>query len=243
MSKRNMEEEKKKKVRELKEKGYLPIREVSRLAGVEKSLIHFYLNQKLIPKPIKVSKQMAYYHRDVVDRIKLIKQLQKRYLPIKEIKRIIKTTRNIEDIKKTLIKIDSQIIEEYYNERKEKETVKLDEKTIRELEKLKIIDKKNSLFRNEIIEIISKLRDIGLNEKNGFSVKFLKNYMDICRKLIEIEFREFNSKIIGNLEPEDVIKIAKISIDEVSELIKILHKKLLLEKLKEIQDQIITIKK
>lgn len=236
---RSRDELKKKKVKELKEKGYLPIREVSKLAGVEKSLIHFYINQNLIPKPVKVSNQMAYYPPQVVERIKFIKQLQKRYLPIKEIKKILKKSKSVEDIRDFLIKIDSQIIEGYDLENKKRKIdKKIDERTIKELEKLKIIDKKNSLFRNEIIRIISRLRDIGLNEKNGFSVKFLKNYTDICNKLIEIEFMEFNSKMLGKVEPEKLIEIAKISIDEISELIKILHKKLLLEKLKEIRAQL-----
>lgn len=230
------ERKKKEKVRKLKEKGYIPIREVSKLAGVQKSLIHFYVNQKLLPRPVKVSKQMAYYPPDTVERIKFIKQLQKRYLPIKEIKRILKNSKSIEDVKNTLIKIDSRILEEYNSKQgKQKEEPILPIETVRELEKIGIIDKRNSLFREEIIEIISRLRDIGLNEKNGFSVKFLKNYIDVCKKLVELEFQEFNSKMIGKVDAEKLVEIAKVSIDEVSELIKILHKKFLLEKLKEIQ--------
>ncbi|MCS7212643.1 MAG: MerR family transcriptional regulator [Candidatus Calescibacterium sp.] len=230
------ERKKKEKVRKLKEKGYIPIREVSKLAGVQKSLIHFYVNQKLLPRPVKVSKQMAYYPPDTVERIKFIKKLQKRYLPIKEIKRILKNSKSIEDVKNTLIKIDSRILEEYNSKQgKQKEEPILPIETVRELEKIGIIDKRNSLFREEILEIISRLRDIGLNEKNGFSVKFLKNYIDVCKKLVELEFQEFNSKMIGKVDAEKLVEIAKVSIDEVSELIKILHKKFLLEKLKEIQ--------
>lgn len=230
------ERKKKEKVRILKERGYIPIREVSKLAGVEKSLIHFYVNQKLLPKPVKVSKQMAYYPPDTVEKIKFIKQLQKRYLPIKEIKRILKNSKSIEDVKNTLIKIDSRILEEYNSkQRKQKEESTLPTETIRELEKIGIIDKRNSIFREEILEIISRLRGIGLDEKHGFSVKFLKNYIDVCKKLVELEFQEFNSKMIGKIDAEKLIEIAKVSIDEVSELIKILHKKFLLEKLKEIQ--------
>jgi hypothetical protein len=78
------------------------------------------------------------------------------------------------------------------------------------------------------------MRKAGLDESHGFSIKFLKNYVDICRKLVEIEFTEFNSKVIGKLPTEKIIDMAKIAIEKTSELIKILHKKTLLEKLEEL---------
>jgi Predicted transcriptional regulators len=65
------------KKEELKAKGYMPIRKVAELAGVEKSTIHFYISQGLLPKPVRVSKQMAYYPPETVERVKIIKQLQK----------------------------------------------------------------------------------------------------------------------------------------------------------------------
>jgi DNA-binding transcriptional MerR regulator len=227
------------KKEELKAKGYMPIRKVAELAGVEKSTIHFYISQGLLPKPVRVSKQMAYYPPETVERVKIIKQLQKRFLPLKEIKKILKRPDN--EIKEMLMKIDQEILITT-KDGKEKTYSKIDlpQDVIEELKKIGLIKKEEEkdLFREEILSIISDMRRAGLDESHGFSIKFLKNYVDICKKLVEIEFTEFNSKVIGKLPPEKVIDMAKIAIEKTSELIKILHKKTLLEKLEEITSEL-----
>jgi DNA-binding transcriptional MerR regulator len=223
------------KKEELKAKGYMPIRKVAELAGVEKSTIHFYISQGLLPKPVRVSKQMAYYPPETVERVKIIKQLQKRFLPLKEIKKILKRPDN--EIKEMLMKIDQEIlITTKDGKEKLSSKINLSQDVIEELKKIGLIKKEDEkdLFREEILSIISDMRKAGLDESHGFSIKFLKNYVDICRKLVEIEFTEFNSKVIGKLPTEKIIDMAKIAIEKTSELIKILHKKTLLEKLEEL---------
>jgi len=227
------------KKEELKTKGYMPIRKVAELAGVEKSTIHFYISQGLLPKPVRVSKQMAYYPPETVERVKIIKQLQKRFLPLKEIKKILKRPDN--EIKEMLMKIDQEILITT-KDGKEKLSSKIDlsQDVIEELKKIGLIKKEDEkdLFREEILSIISDMRRAGLDESYGFSVKFLKNYVEVCKKLVEIEFTEFNSKVIGKLPPEKIIDMAKIAIEKTSELIKILHKKVLLEKLEELTSEL-----
>ncbi len=224
---------------ELKAKGYMPIREVAELAGVEKSTIHFYISQGLLPKPVMVSKQMAYYPPETVERVKIIKQLQKRFLPLKEIKKILKRPDN--EIKQMLMEIDQKIlITTKDGKERSHSKVDLPQNVIEELKKIGLLrreDEKDS-FRDEILAIISDMRRAGLDESHGFSVKFLKNYVDICKKLVEIEFTEFNSKVMGKLPPEKIIEMAKIAIEKTSELIEILHKKTLLEKLEEITSEL-----
>jgi DNA-binding transcriptional MerR regulator len=227
------------KKEELKAKGYMPIRKVAELAGVEKSTIHFYISQGLLPKPVRVSKQMAYYPPETVERVKIIKQLQKRFLPLKEIKKILKRPAN--EIKEILMKIDQEILITT-KDGKEKTYSKIDlpQDVIEKLKKIGLIKKEDQkdLFREEILSIISDMRRAGLDESHGFSVNFLKNYVDICKKLVEIEFTEFNSKVIGKLPTEKIIDMAKIAIEKTSELIKILHKKTLLEKLEELTSEL-----
>jgi DNA-binding transcriptional MerR regulator len=227
------------KKEELKAKGYMPIRKVAELAGVEKSTIHFYISQGLLPKPVMVSKQMAYYPPETVERVKIVKQLQKRFLPLKEIKKILKRPNN--EIKEMLMKIDQEIlITTKDGKEKTHSEIDLPQNVIEELKKIGLIkkeDEKDS-FREEILSIISDMRRAGLDESHGFSVKFLKNYVDICKKLVEIEFTEFNSKVMGKLPSEKIIDMAKIAIEKTSELIKILHKKTLLEKLEELTSEL-----
>lgn len=56
---------------------YYGISELSRHASVPVSTIKFYIRKKLLPSPIKTSKTMAYYTSEHVEKLKLIKKLQK----------------------------------------------------------------------------------------------------------------------------------------------------------------------
>jgi DNA-binding transcriptional MerR regulator len=59
-------------------------------SGVPKSTILHYLNEGLLPPPIKSSRNMAYYDPVCVERLNFIKFLQKRHrLPLEEIKAIL----------------------------------------------------------------------------------------------------------------------------------------------------------
>ena len=66
------------------------MRELAEAAGVSAGTIKHYLREGLLPEPIRTSRNMAYYPRKFVDRVKLIKQLQEeRFLPLKVIKEIL----------------------------------------------------------------------------------------------------------------------------------------------------------
>jgi DNA-binding transcriptional MerR regulator len=68
----------------------LKISELAELSGVTIPTIRYYLQENLLPPPTKTGKTMAYYDRACVDRIKLIKRLQKeRFLPIEVIRRLL----------------------------------------------------------------------------------------------------------------------------------------------------------
>ena len=53
------------------------------MTGVPPGTIRYYINEELLPKPLKTHRNMAYYDQSYVGRIKLIRELQeKRYLPL-----------------------------------------------------------------------------------------------------------------------------------------------------------------
>ena len=68
----------------------LRISQLAELSGVTVPTIRYYLNEGLLPPPVKTGKTMAYYDPACVARIRLIKRLQReRFLPIEVIKRLI----------------------------------------------------------------------------------------------------------------------------------------------------------
>ncbi len=67
------------------------ISDLARETGVSTATIKFYMREGLLPKPtLKTGRNMAYYDRGFINRIRVIKELQqKRYLPLEVIRAII----------------------------------------------------------------------------------------------------------------------------------------------------------
>jgi DNA-binding transcriptional MerR regulator len=69
----------------------LRIGELARRTGVSRGTIQHYLREGLLPVPVKTGRTMAYYDPSCVDRILLIKDLQRRYLPLGVIRQLVET--------------------------------------------------------------------------------------------------------------------------------------------------------
>ncbi|RJR41229.1 MAG: MerR family transcriptional regulator [Deltaproteobacteria bacterium] len=68
----------------------LKMKDLVAASGLPKSTILHYLNEGLLPPPVKTSRNMAYYDPVCVERLNFIKFLQKRHrLPLEEIKTIL----------------------------------------------------------------------------------------------------------------------------------------------------------
>lgn len=68
----------------------LRMNELSRATGVPKSTILHYLNEGLLPEPVRTSRNMAYYAEDCIDRVRFIQDLKRRHrLSLAEIRQIL----------------------------------------------------------------------------------------------------------------------------------------------------------
>ena len=66
------------------------MRDLAEAAGVSAGTIKHYLREGLLPEPVKTSRNMAWYPREFVERVRLIKQLQEeRFLPLKVIRDVL----------------------------------------------------------------------------------------------------------------------------------------------------------
>ncbi len=71
-------------------KSSMAISELSKLSGIPLSTIKFYIREKMLPKPVKTSKTRARYSQKHLDRLTLIKKIQKEgKIPLNKIKEII----------------------------------------------------------------------------------------------------------------------------------------------------------
>ena len=63
------------------------MKDLSELTGLPRQVIHFYIQQGLVPEGHKTGRNMAYYSDEHVERIRLVRQLQEeRFLPLKAIR-------------------------------------------------------------------------------------------------------------------------------------------------------------
>ena len=74
----------------------ITISELSEITGITPSSIRYYLNEGLLPSPLRKGKTKAYYNTEHVKKLKTIKDLRsKKKLSIKEIKDILPNYANI----------------------------------------------------------------------------------------------------------------------------------------------------
>jgi DNA-binding transcriptional MerR regulator len=66
------------------------MKDLCELTGLPRQVIHFYIQQGLVPEGLKTGRNMAYYGESHVERIRLIRKLQhERFLPLKAIKAVL----------------------------------------------------------------------------------------------------------------------------------------------------------
>jgi DNA-binding transcriptional MerR regulator len=66
------------------------MKDLCELTGVPRQVVHFYIQQGLLPEGHKTGRNMAYYGPQHVERVRLIRQLQhERFLPLKAIRAML----------------------------------------------------------------------------------------------------------------------------------------------------------
>jgi DNA-binding transcriptional MerR regulator len=87
----------------------LKIGELAERAGVSPGTVRHYLREGLLPKPVKTSRNMAWYPPQFVDRIELIKRLQdERFMPLRVIREVLEDD---PERVRALIELDERIHE------------------------------------------------------------------------------------------------------------------------------------
>jgi AcrR family transcriptional regulator len=76
---------------------YVKISELSKLSGVPAKKIRYYIQKEILPRPTKINRTSAFYTKEHLERLKLIKKLHsENQLPIAIIKEIIDSVIEIE---------------------------------------------------------------------------------------------------------------------------------------------------
>jgi DNA-binding transcriptional MerR regulator len=227
------------------ENGLLKISELADRSDVSVGTIKHYLREGLLPEPVKTSRNMAYYPKEFVERIRLIKQLQEeRFMPL----RVIKAILHEEPARaRALIELEDRILEHALSGEEQtrvsaaelRRRYELPQEVLDRLAELGVLTPASrgySASDVRIIEAIARFRAGGYSEKIGFTVYDTVRYKRALEELVREEVRILTERLAGEKTPEEVVELLEAGVEPLRELIAALHTKLLVAELTRVRE-------
>jgi DNA-binding transcriptional MerR regulator len=195
-----------------------------------------------LPKPLKTHRNMAYYDESYIERIRAIKELQKkRFLPLNVIKMIVgsrgpsinaEQRQIIREMEKPLFS-DNLLGNDVQPVSREELLARMDAapEHLEALEAMGMIEAdEEGRFDQEcvqIVEILSEIRDIGLNEELDFQVEHLQIHLDLMEFLARKEIEIFTKRIVRKgMSPSQIHRLAQDAINGLNKILPILHRRM-----------------
>jgi DNA-binding transcriptional MerR regulator len=217
----------------------MKIGELAEASGVPVPTIKHYLREGLLPEGTKTSRNMAYYPPELVDRIKLIKQLQEeRFMPLKAIKAVLDEG---PERARALVELEDRILERALGEERTRtsaaevrERYGVPRDVLDRLEQIELLSPNSRGYSPsdvKIIEAISRFRAGGYDEQIGFTVYDTLRYKTALEELVAQEVEMVMDRLAGEVPPERVVEMLESGAQPLQDLIAALHTKLLVAEL------------
>lgn len=220
----------------------LKMQELSQATGVSGGTIRYYVQKGILPKPLKTHRNMAYYDESYIERIRAIKELQKkRYLPLNIIKMITASSDLAIDAeqKQILREMERPLFGDALRNgsvqpmSREELSVHsgLEPGHIQALESMGMIEADpEGRFDQEciqIVEILSEIKEIGLTEELDFRVEHLQIHLDLMEFLARKEIEIFTKRIVRKgLSASQIHRLAQDAIESLNKILPILHRRI-----------------
>jgi DNA-binding transcriptional MerR regulator len=223
----------------------LKMSELAERSGVSAGTIRYYLREGLLGEGrdiVRTSRNMAYYPETYVQRIELIKRLQRqRYMPLRVIKGALE-----EDPERVhaLVELEDRILERALagaergtrlSIRAVSERYAIPRNVLERLAEIGVLSPNRSGYDAEdvrIIEAIASFRAGGYDEALGFTVYDTLRYRDALAPLVEQEVRALLDRLAGEVDVERALAIIAAGVEPLRELLGAMHSKLLLAELR-----------
>jgi DNA-binding transcriptional MerR regulator len=227
----------------------LRMRELAQAAGVSPGTIKHYLREGLLPEPVKTSRNMAWYPREFIERVKLIKQLQEeRFLPLKVIKDVLSDGDEAEghDRLRALIELEDRVLERALSgehakglsAHEVKRRYGLPDEALERLEKLEVLTPKRTNGSKrygpadvQIIEAVSRMRASGYSEALGFTVYDTLIYKRHLERLVHEEVEVMMERIAGEMDSAEAADLLERAVAPMRDLVAAMRAKLLIAEL------------
>jgi DNA-binding transcriptional MerR regulator len=232
------------------DQGLLRMRELAEATGVSAGTIKHYLREGLLPEPVKTSRNMAYYPREFVARVKLIKQLQEeRFLPLKVIKEVLEDGQGEHgpERMRALIELEDRVLERALggqdssglSEAEVKKRYTLPDEVLERLERLEVITPRVRNGRRrygaddlQIIEAVERMRASGYSEALGFTVYDTLIYKRHLEQLVSEEVGVLMERVAGEMDTDEAADLIEQAVAPMRDLIAALRAKLLIAELR-----------
>lgn len=231
------------------EQRLLRMGELAEASGVPAATIKHYLREGLLPKPVKTSRNMAWYSPDYVDRIKLIKRLQEeRYLPLKVIKRILKSEPDQVaarlELEDTLLERSRRLIGgRGITRRQAVGKLGLPEDVLDGFERIGALEPVDSgkgvrygAVDADFLRAIARFRESGYGEALGFTVYDALIYMRHLEALARDEVDVITERLPGRMHPDAAADLIERGHAPMRDLLSAMHVKLLVAELRRRHD-------
>jgi DNA-binding transcriptional MerR regulator len=223
--------------------GLLKMKELAEASGVSAGTIKHYLREGLLGEGdgiVKTSRNMAWYPPELVERIRLIKQLQEeRFLPLKVIKSMLD-----EDPERTraLVELEDRILERALagdsaraSAAELRRRYDIPQEVLNRLSELEVLTPSSRGYGArdvEIVEAISRFRAGGYDERIGFTVYDTLRYKAALEQLVREEVQVLLDRLAGELDPDRAVDLISAGLEPLNELIAALHQKALVAELR-----------
>jgi len=229
----------------------LRMRELAQAAGVSAGTIKHYLREGLLPEPVKTSRNMAWYPREFVERVRLIKQLQEeRFLPLKVIKELLAEEDGADGQERlrALIELEDRVLERALSgqdskglsAREVKRRYGLPDEALERLEKLDVLTPKrrNGTKRYgpadvQIIEAVSRMRASGYSEALGFTVYDTLIYKRHLERLVHEEVDVMMDRVAGEMDSGEAADLLERAVEPMRDLVAAMRAKLMIAELQQ----------
>lgn len=215
-----------------------------------RATVHHYVREGLLPEPQKLSRNQALYEPDCVDRVMLIKGLQKHQrLSLAEVKALLRDAsghdglerlRNVVEVEAGTARasrLNPERAREPIDLAALLERTALPKDTVQSLERLGVLTARTegdarlySPADVDVAEALAALSSAGFDEAHGFQAEDAVIYLTALRSLLHEEVRLFFERASrSGIDPEEMVQMAEHGIERVTPLILALRRKLIAE--------------
>jgi len=229
----------------LPERG-IKIGELARRTEVTRATIHHYVAEGLLPEPTKTSRNSALYDPGCIERVLLIKGLQRQHRSsLAEVKAMLVSADGGEGIAHLRSILEAEAIAEQSsplarpNDREPVSAEDLGARTGFTPEELERLERQGILASKkrggkkvydpldvDVADALARLSEAGFDAEHGFHASDLVMYLDALRSLLEKEVALFFARTKADESSGDLLARARKGIERVTPLILALRRKL-----------------